>query len=554
MDSFEKSGEKTREIMALVKYALICGIDGYRNVMVQWPSWVANTQRPTPHYAPTPIPPTRATMQTDVRVKAHADWEYHLSWLQHWNDALDTNRDVYYGGNRQSDSRLVVMAVYLLNHVLDNPLKIEEIKRNTGWQLCRPGLNPKQYEQAVEREREDAQEDLKWRTTNRRSAKAMADETYRRLHELVKIEIEACKRQGEKEEQLKKEKARKYEQHRKNISDQRGRDNARLPPVKINRERADGKPAATVRSEVHAVETEENKPATKPQSASGTGKEEEMELEENLHHTIPGYLLHLRAPSGNKSPAERSTDKRRKSAEMPELEDVPEGELGDEKGDEGEVESSSSGSGSESGSCSCSSPSSSSGSDSDDGEEPKEDPANGGEINEEAYNEPDPTYLLQLQSEETASKADQSHLEQMEADYKGTESTREEMLGVQEAYHTTPNEDELLGGEAMDASPRTETALLAETGDTPAAGVNCGITEEETLAAVASIHNPSMPTEAEFFGEDVDMEDSPESFVALSHRTPHLPDVPEKKPPTTTDRTPKKKRGRHSNKGRKQRR
>ena len=55
---FEKSGEKTREIMALVKYALICGIDGYRNVMVQWPSWVANTQRPTPHYAPTPIPPT----------------------------------------------------------------------------------------------------------------------------------------------------------------------------------------------------------------------------------------------------------------------------------------------------------------------------------------------------------------------------------------------------------------------------------------------------------------------------------------------------------------
>ena len=88
---FEKAGEKTQEILGLVKYALICGADGYQNPMVQWPSWVANASRPTPHYAPNPIPPTQATMQTDVRVKAHADWEYHLSWLQHWNDALDTN-------------------------------------------------------------------------------------------------------------------------------------------------------------------------------------------------------------------------------------------------------------------------------------------------------------------------------------------------------------------------------------------------------------------------------------------------------------------------------
>ena len=40
---FEKAGEKTREILGLVKYALICGADGYRNPMVQWPSWVADT-------------------------------------------------------------------------------------------------------------------------------------------------------------------------------------------------------------------------------------------------------------------------------------------------------------------------------------------------------------------------------------------------------------------------------------------------------------------------------------------------------------------------------
>ena len=565
---FEKPGEKTREIMALVKYALICGIDGYRNVMVQWPSWVADTHRPMPHYAPTPIPPTRATMQTDIRVKAHADWEYHLSWLQHWNDALDTGRDVYYGGARQSDSRLVVTAVYLLNHVLDNPLKIEEIKRNTGWQLCRPYLDANQTKKARDREREDAQNDLKWRTTNWKSAKAMADETYRQFYELVKMEIEQCKHQGEQEKQTKKEKAEKYEQHRKNLSHQRGLDNARPPasskdrgslPVKIDRERAAGKSANTLRSEIHVVEMEKRIPTTKAKSAIDTNKEEEMEveLEENLHDALPGYLLNLRAPSGNKLPAEISANRRRPSTGMPQLEDVPEEErTGEGVGGEAEVEESSSSTSSGTGSCSCSSSSSGSGSDSEEDEESKDEPSNGGEINEEAYNEPDPSYLLQLQSEEAEAKEGRSHLEQLEIEYRGRVSTREEMHGVQEAYHATPNvnDDDLLKGEAMDASPRTETALLAETADTLAVGVNCGITEEETLAAVASIHNPSMPTEAEFLNTDVDMEESPESFDALSHCTPHLPDIPEKKPPTTTDRTPKKKQGRHSNKGRKQRR
>ena len=99
--------------------------------------------------------------------------------------------------------------------------------------------------------------------------------------------------------------------------------------------------------------------------------------------------------------------------------------------------------------------------------------------------------------------------------------------------------------------PRTETALLAETESTPATGVGRGISEEETLAAVASISNPSMPTEAEFLNTDVDMEESPESFEPLSHQTPHLPEIPEKKPPMVTDRTPKKKRGKPSGKGRK---
>ena len=183
----------------------------------------------------------------------------------------------------------------------------------------------------------------------------------------------------------------------------------------------------------------------------------------------------------------------------------------------------------------------------------EDEPANGGEINKDAYNEPDPSYLRQLQSEEIATGGDQSHLQQLEAEYKGTETTREEMCRVKETYHATPNvtDNDLLRGEAMDVSPRMETALLAKTAGTPATGVGRGISEEETLAAVVSISNPSMPMEAEFLNTDVDMEESPELFEALSHRTPHLPDIPEVKPPAATDQTPKKKRGKNSSKGRK---
>ena len=136
--------------------------------------------------------------------------------------------------------------------------------------------------------------------------------------------------------------------------------------------------------------------------------------------------------------------------------------------------------------------------------------------------------LRQLQSEEIATGGDQSHLQQLEAKYKGTETTWEEMCGVKETYHATPDvtDDDLLRGEAMDASPRTETALLAEMAGTPATGVGRGISEEETLAAVASISNPSMPTEAEFLNTDVDMEESPESFRSTVPPDPPLTGYP----------------------------
>ena len=70
--------------------------------------------------------------------------------------------------------------------------------------------------------------------------------------------------------------------------------------------------------------------------------------------------------------------------------------------------------------------------------------------------------------------------------------------------------------------------------------------------AVVSISEPDMPMEAEFLDQDddVDMEQTPDCFEAMSHQTPALQDIKEKKPPLAINRSPKKRRGKHCSKGR----
>ena len=113
---FSQYSEKTREILGVIKYCLILGIDGYRNAIADWPSWLTDTSRPIPDYTPFPKKPEYAK---DIRAKARQHWEYYLSWMQHWHDASDVPLSIYYGGCCQSDSWLVVMIAYLINHVLD---------------------------------------------------------------------------------------------------------------------------------------------------------------------------------------------------------------------------------------------------------------------------------------------------------------------------------------------------------------------------------------------------------------------------------------------------
>ena len=135
---FSQCSEKTRVILGVIKYCLILGINGYRNAIADWPSWLTDTSHPIPEYAPFPRKPEYAK---DIPTKARQHWEYYLSWMQHWHNVSDVPLSVYYGGCRQSDSRLVVMIVYLINHVLDEPVELERIRSNTGRVLCWPHLD-----------------------------------------------------------------------------------------------------------------------------------------------------------------------------------------------------------------------------------------------------------------------------------------------------------------------------------------------------------------------------------------------------------------------------
>ena len=89
---FQQHTEKKREILGIVKYCLILGIDGYRNVIADWPSWLTDKSHPIPDYAPFSEKPE---FVKDICMKAWQHWEYYLSWMQHWHDVSNVPLSVY---------------------------------------------------------------------------------------------------------------------------------------------------------------------------------------------------------------------------------------------------------------------------------------------------------------------------------------------------------------------------------------------------------------------------------------------------------------------------
>ena len=95
--------------------------------------------------------------------------------------------------------------------------------------------------------------------------------------------------------------------------------------------------------------------------------------------------------------------------------------------------------------------------------------------------------------------ADGEYFQQMEINYKGTEGTQEDVGGGSEVYHPIPQleEDQLLSGEAMDASPQTESILLADTVK-PTADIEL-LATGNTVAVDTALANLDMPTAEEFY-------------------------------------------------------
>ena len=204
---FRQYPEKTREILGVIKHCLILGIDGYRNVITNWPSWLTDTSCPIPAYTPFPKKPEYAK---DIRTKARQHWEYYLSWMQHWHDASDVPLSIYYGGCCQLDSQLVVMIAYLINHVLDEPVELKRIRSNMGWVLCRPHLDYGQFLVEKDRECQDALTEETWRIKNWQWCAEQAKDTFAQLKESVLDAIEQYKKKQEAEWLRKKEEDEKY--------------------------------------------------------------------------------------------------------------------------------------------------------------------------------------------------------------------------------------------------------------------------------------------------------------------------------------------------------
>ena len=300
---FSQCSEKTREILGIVKLCLILGIDGYRSAIADWPSWLTDTSCPIPEYTPFPRKPEYAI---DIRTKAWQHWEYYLSWMQHWHDASDVPLSIYYGDCCQSDSRLVVMIVYLINHVLDEPVELKKIRSNTGWVLCRPHLEYAKFLVEKEWELQDALTEEMWRIRNWQWCATQAKDTFTQLKELLLEGINQFKRKQEAERLRKKEQDERYWKDIQHRSEQHGRDNARSHPMQSSR-----RVESTTRSSSRfRPSTKDEQPRRKIDRKRAFGQ--------STNHSEVKDIHHGKAP-GNEGAVAQS--ERARAEEQPEEED-----------------------------------------------------------------------------------------------------------------------------------------------------------------------------------------------------------------------------------------
>ena len=119
------------------------------------------------------------------------------------------------------------MIVYLINHVLDEPVELKRIRSNTGWVLCWPHLDYTKFLVEKEGEHQDALTEEMWRIKNQQQYAVQAKDMFAQLKELVLNGIDQFKRKQGAERLRKKEEDEKHQRDIRRWSEQCGRDNAR---------------------------------------------------------------------------------------------------------------------------------------------------------------------------------------------------------------------------------------------------------------------------------------------------------------------------------------
>ena len=450
-------------VIARLHWSLVYGIMGFRSPVpdpIIGLEFVDKDWR-TP---PDAVFPVRYARILDVRLQARAEWELIALWVQYWFDTLqlECRSGLFFGGDARLVSPLVYFILHHVNRVLEMPIRLREILANTRWADMREllentdegKLQEKLYQEEAEAstvQNQNEWTDMSMELTARHNFELLQS----RVREARKCRDTLVRRQqaqSEEERQRQSEmrcfateqRAREQRQHER---EQRERKKHR--ETDLEQDRRHRRSDKEHRDQVRAAKAKAEKlpPRIPPDEKTLTVK-----MPQTTFSTQP-LPLRRTAPSADGS---SSSEQPAQPSSTPAS---PDAQMSSAQSSDAQTPS------------------------------PTKTPKDVDELEEfNELDEVDPLaemrelYFPDLNApspptevEEAAAEEDYDprHIEDMEADYEGQHSSREDrrsgQYGKPQSYHVVPSpprreeEEELSGPSARaDASPSTEARLLAE--------------------------------------------------------------------------------------------
>ena len=378
--------------------------------------------------------PIRYVQNEDLRVRAWDEWENIASWAQYWFDALQAARHpgLLFGGDARLVSPLVLFIFHHINWVLELPIRMKEILANTGWAVVWENMEKLDEGRLNEKLEEEKAETRSVMNQNRWNDTAM-EVTARQNFELLKTRVREA------------QKHRDAAAHRQLLQDDgEGRRQYEMKPYErrkkhretdMERDRRHRRSDKEHEAQARAAKARADKP---PALSSTQG--EDSDHQDACQGRPEGTETRVcRTPSPEETPSHEEPTPPSSAPASSDAQSLSPTEASKDAGDLDES--------------SCTDP-----------------------ITEMCMHYlPDPGEPSILTEPASEDMYDPRDIEDMEADYTGQHSTREErhqgQYGGPQLYHIVPSprrigvedEEELSGIAAeADASPSTEARLLAE--------------------------------------------------------------------------------------------